>query len=115
MKRTGHTWRWAMEVGGFVRRTAVVPFLRSAGFEGGVERFVEVDPAVLVTLCECSDCHAICAEEQSPTHGGPARRAYGYALDALLVGHGVPACEPGVMSRDLPASSDVAPERRAAA
>lgn len=114
MKRAGHDWRWAMLDGGFVRRTAVVPFLRSAGFEGGVERFVEVEAAALVTLSECSGCHAILAEEQSPAHGGPPRRAYGYALDALLVGHGVPACERGVMSRDLPAAADAPAERRAA-
>lgn len=114
MKRPGHSWRWAMLDGGAVRRTAVVPFLRSAGFEGGVERFVEVDPAVLVALCECADCHAIFAEEQSPTHGGPARRAYGYALDALLVGHGVPACEPGVLVREGCRGDEAPAERRAA-
>lgn len=114
MRRGGHAWRWAMLDGGLVRRTAVVPFLRSAGFEGGVERFVEVEAAALVTLSECSGCHAILAEEQSPAHGGPARRAYGYALDALLVGHGVPACNPGILVREGCRGEDGA-ERRAAA
>lgn len=112
MRRGGHAWRWGMLDGNLVRRTAVVPLLRSAGFEGGVERFVEVEAAALVTLCECDGCHAIFAEEHEPTHGGPARRAYGYALDALLVGHGVPACEPGLLVRE--GRRDDGAERRAA-
>lgn len=75
-------------------------------------RFVEVEAAALVTLCECDGRHAIFAEEHEPTHGGPARRAYGYALDALLVGHGVPACEPGLLVRE--GRRDDGAERRAA-
>ena len=113
MKRTGHTWRWDFLAGTTIRRTEIVPLLRRAGFDGQHEQFVEVG-AMLATLSKCAECGAILAEEHGPTHGGPPARAYGFALFAMALGHGVPACERDLFSREG-CRDESTVERRAAA
>lgn len=112
MKRSGHTWRWAMLDGGTVRRTAVVRLLWIEGHDGPFERLGASAP-VCATLSSCNTCGMLAAEVELPD-GRPPMRAYGVDLESLLVGHGVPACRPGELSRDYHAATAPS-ERRAAA
>lgn len=101
MKRTGHTWRWGFLEGTSIRRTALVRLRWIEGHDGPFER-LGVSAPVCATLSDCADCGMVAAEVELPD-GRPPMRAYGVDLDGLLVGHGVPACRPGELSRDYPA------------
>lgn len=111
MKRGGHSWRWAMFDGNLVRRTAVVRLRWVEGHDGPFVRLGESAP-VCATLSCCDACGMLAAEVELDDERPPVR-AYGVDLDSLLVGHGVPACRPGELSRDFPAVGARA-ERRAA-
>ena len=104
MRRSGHTWRWAMLDGNLVRRTAVVRLRWVEGHDGPFVRLGESAP-VCATLSCCDACGMLAAEVELDDERPPVR-AYG-------VDHGVPACRPGVFSRDFPAAEARA-ERRAA-
>lgn len=111
MRRGGHSWRWAMLDGAAVRRTAVVRLRWVEGHDGPFDHLGESAP-VCATLSCCDACGMLAAEVDL-YDGRPPVRAYGVDLDSLLVGHGVPACRPGELSRDFPAVEARA-ERRAA-